>query len=246
MSQLSSIRLTNVSKVYGAVRALAAVSLEVGGGEVLAVMGPNGAGKSTLLSILALTARPSHGTVELDGTPVKRSDPAVRRRIGLLSHQPLVYPDLSGRENLTLFARLYGVADPGRAVHRVAEQLALSAGLLDRVVRVLSRGQVQRVALARALISEPDLLLLDEPASGLDTAATGRIEAALDAQRERGGAAVVVTHEPELAARVATRAAIFRRGRVVADRAAPRDDDGNGWRELYHGALESSGEGEGR
>jgi heme exporter protein A len=235
---LSSIKTANLTKLFGAVRALKSVSLGAEAGEVVAVMGPNGAGKSTLLALISLTMRPTRGQVLFDGEPVRAADPAVRSRIGLLSHQPLVYPDLTGRENLRLFAKLHGVADPAAALAAAAERFALDAFVGDRPARVLSRGQLQRLALARALIASPDLLLLDEPAAGLDANAVGRIERALADHRERGGIALMVTHEPVLAAAVATRAVLIDRGRVIADEPAPAAADG--WRELYATALTGS------
>jgi heme exporter protein A len=230
------LQVAGLTKVFGAVRALFGVGFEARRGDVIAVMGGNGAGKSTLLSILSLAARPTRGTVSFDGRPAEPGDPAVRARIGLLSHQPLVYPDLTGRENLLLFAGLYGLPDPAGAVADVERRLGLAAFVADRPTRVLSRGQLQRVALARALIHSPPLLLLDEPAAGLDSAAVSRIEECLGEHAGRGGVAVMVTHEPELAARTASRALMLAAGRLAADVPAPRGADG--WRELYRSVVE--------
>jgi len=232
---LTSVAVEGAVKLFGPVRALAGVGLQLRAGDVAAVMGQNGAGKSTLLAILSLTARPTRGSVSFDGERVRFGDPEARRLVGLLSHQPLLYGDLTGAENLRLFASLYGV-DVDGAVRAVSERLDLGRFASDRPVRVLSRGQLQRVALARALVSRPRLLLLDEPAAGLDRAAIDGIAEALEAHREEGGIAVVVTHEPELAARVATRAVILRDGRIAADTAAP--DGADGWRALYREAAE--------
>jgi heme exporter protein A len=232
---LESVAMEGAVKVFGSVRALAGVSLTLTSGDVAAVMGQNGAGKSTLLAILSLTARPTRGTVSFDGARVRFGDPDARRRVGLLSHQPLLYGDLTGAENLRLFASLYGV-DVDGSVRAVSERLGLGRFAADRPVRVLSRGQLQRVALARALVSRPRLLLLDEPAAGLDRAAIDGIAEALAAHREDGGIAVVVTHEPELAARVATRAVMLRDGKIAADTGAPGSADA--WRALYRDAAE--------
>jgi len=228
-----------VTKVFGPVRALASVSFELGPGDSVAVMGPNGAGKSTLLALLSLATRPTRGRVLFGGEPGRTGGPDVRARIGLLSHDPLVYPDLTGRENLVLFARLHGVADPSARAADLEEELALGGFAADRPVRALSRGQLQRVALARALVGSPDLLLLDEPAAGLDTAAVSRIEEALLAHRERGGISVLVTHEPDLAARIAGRAIVLMAGRVAVD--APAPEGAAAWREMYVEAVEGGG-----
>jgi heme exporter protein A len=226
--RISSVRIDRVTKVFGPVRAIADVSLEIGPGEVAAVMGANGAGKSTLLSVLSLRTRPTRGEVLFNGI-FAGSD--FFGRIGLLTHQPLVYPDLTGRENLELFARMYGVDDPARSAGSVGEEMGIDDKVLNRSCRILSRGQLQRVSLARALISKPDLLLLDEPHAGMDSEAISRIEKILEDLKKRGGMAVMVTHEPENAARGATRAVMMRAGMVISDSESPSDADG--WKKLY-------------
>ncbi|MDD5308268.1 MAG: heme ABC exporter ATP-binding protein CcmA [Deltaproteobacteria bacterium] len=233
-----SVRLEKITKVYGAFRALAGVSLSFVPKEVVAVMGPNGAGKSTMLGILSLTVRPTQGAVTFDGEKGRSRDTSLRGRIGLLSHQPLLYPELTGRENLLLFARLHGVEGAAARVSALESELELDA-FAKRPCRVLSRGQLQRVALARAMLATPDLLLLDEPAAGLDSAAVGRISGALARHKERGGIAVMVTHEPEVASEVATRAVMIRGGRVVADVPAPQGPQA--WRALYRDVVEQGG-----
>jgi len=235
-SVISTVTLDNVTKLFGAVRAVSEASLKMTAGEVVAVMGPNGAGKSTLLSLLSLTMRPTRGKVMFNGTPVRMADTELSQRIGLLSHQPLVYPDLTGRENLLLFARLYGLKDSLAAIKEVEKDLDLERFATQRPTRVLSRGQLQRVALARALISKPDFLLLDEPAAGLDSKAVARISTVVKALTERGGVAVMVTHEPEVAAPIATRAVMVKGGRIVSDIAAP--DTADQWRKLYVDTVE--------
>jgi len=156
-------------------------------------VGPNGAGKSTLLRILAGLARPSAGSVAVCGASPGR-DPAIRRAIGLLSHQSQLYDDLSAAENLTFAARLYGLSDPAGT----ARQSLVTFGLgerSDEPVRRLSRGLLQRVAIARALLHGPALLLLDEPFTGLDALATDQVVALLGEELTRGRALVLVSHE---------------------------------------------------
>jgi len=232
--RLTAVRVEGVTKLFGAVRALIGVTVEARAEQVVAVMGPNGAGKSTLLSVLALTMRPTRGEVLFDGAPVRFGDRSARRRVGLLSHQPLVYPDMTGLQNLAFFARLNGDG-AGRAVEEAVEDLGLASFVADRPARVLSRGQLQRLALARALISDPEVLLLDEPAAGLDETSIGRIEGVIGRHRAGGGIAVVVTHEPALACRIATRAVVICGGRIVADAGAPGAEDD--WRALYREAV---------
>ena len=170
-----------------------------------------------------------------NGEPVKASASDLRGRVGLLSHDPLVYPDLTARANLSFFAELYGLEDADRRIDALAESLELADFVASRPTRLLSRGQLQRAALARALLSEPDLLLLDEPAAGLDKGAVDRIETAVSALIGRGGMAVIVTHDPEVAKRVATRGIMMRRGEVAVDVPAPASVDE--WRECYFAAI---------
>jgi heme exporter protein A len=143
----------------------------------------------------------------------------------------MVYPELTAMENLLLFARLYELKDAKSSAKKAASRIGLQGFGRDRPVRVLSRGQLQRVALARAIIAKPQFLLLDEPATGLDGEAVGRIDAIVKELREQGGMAVLVTHEPEVASRMASRALMLSQGRVVADVRAP--GDAKAWKQLY-------------
>ncbi len=232
---LSRVQLLGVTKLFGAIRAVADVSLTVEPGQIVAVMGPNGAGKSTLLSLLSLSVWPSAGEVRFNDRPVGPAQTTWLGHIGLLSHQPLVYPDLTVKENLILFARLHGLPNPKSVVQETMEQLGLGPILADRVARVLSRGQLQRLALARALIAQPRLLLLDEPATGLDGDAVARIERVLEKLAAAGGLAVMVTHEPELAARVATHLLVMNNGAIVATGSPGSADH---CRDLYQRAID--------
>lgn len=222
---MQTVGLDKVTKLFGSTRALADVSLEVKQGEVIALMGPNGSGKSTMLSILSLVMRPSKGRVLVNGQQAEMTDPDLRGSIGLLSHHPLVYPDLTGRENLEIFARLHGLDDPAASVSTVEQYLGIDELIAQRPSRVLSRGQLQRLALARAVIASPRLLLLDEPATGLDSAALGLIDRTLADLADRGGMALVATHDPHVAARLATRLIVLRKGRIAIDAACPGSVD---------------------
>ncbi len=204
------LQATSLERRFGAARVLRGISLAVRRGECHLVVGPNGAGKSTLLRILAGLARPSAGTVTVGGASPGR-DPAIRRSIGLLSHQSHLYDDLSAAENLTFAARLYGLPDPaGTARGRLA---AVGLGeRLDEPVRRLSRGLMQRVAIARALLHGPALLLLDEPLTGLDPVATSQVIALLREERDRGRAIVLVSHDVREAWPLATHAHVLIRG----------------------------------
>ncbi len=207
------VEVERVSLAYGSTRALAGVTVAFHAGSVSTLEGPNGAGKSSLLSVLATLARPSAGAVRMGEYVLPEDRDLVRPTIGLVAHEALIYPDLTARESLALFARWYRVEDPLAAVARVIETYAL-APFADRPARTLSRGQLQRVALARATVHEPTLLLFDEPTTGLDHASTERVAAAIEDARARGRIAVVVTHDRALAERVADRRVFLARGRV--------------------------------
>jgi heme exporter protein A len=163
-----ALRIAGLTRRYGEREALDDVSLTLGEGQTLVVFGPNGAGKSTLLRVLATLLRPHEGRVEVLGHSLPGEAWAVRGQVGLLGHEPLLYRELSARENLRLHARLHGA--PPERVERLLEDLEI-ADRADEPLRSLSRGTVQRVAIARAVLHDPPLLLLDEPYANLDPAA---------------------------------------------------------------------------
>lgn len=208
----TKVELRNVSKTYGAVRALVGASARFDGGRVTALVGPNGSGKSTMLAVVGTLTRPTSGTVD-HGSLGRRRD-EVRRWLGWLGHDSLCYGDLSGRENIELAAALYG-CDVKAAVERARERFDLGA-FSERPVRTYSRGQRQRVALARALVHEPRLLLLDEPTTGLDKAATARLAKVVREEAARGAAVVVVTHDGVFADDVGDGRLSLDRGRIVS------------------------------
>ncbi len=189
-----AIELRGLARHFGERTALAEVSVCLPAGATLAVLGRNGAGKSTLLRILATLLRPHAGEVALFGEPLPRRAFAVRARLGLLAHEPLLYRDLSGRENLVYHARLHGVG-AGRI-----EELLEAVGMSRRAhepVRLLSRGMVQRLAVCRAVLHEPALLLLDEPRANLDPGAGELIEPLIG--RASGATRVITSHDPQRA-----------------------------------------------
>ena len=209
------VDIRDVSRYYGRRRALSHVSLVCRRHEVLGLLGPNGAGKSTLLSILATLITPSAGEVRYGVHHARQAGAALRARLGLLAHDLHLYPELTARENLDFFARLYGLPDvPGR-VGRALEQ----AGLEDRgddLVTSFSRGMRQRLALERALLHEPRLLLLDEPFTGLDDTSAAALVARLRQLRADGRIIVVATHDLDVAEGLLDRAAVLRDGRLLA------------------------------
>jgi heme exporter protein A len=189
-----AIKLHELTRHFGERTALRKISIEVPAGATLAVLGRNGAGKSTLLRILATLLRPHSGQVSLFGEEVPKRAFAVRGRLGFLAHEPLLYQDLTPRENLRYHARLHGVAP-----ERIDEVLA-KVGMdrrADEPVRLLSRGMVQRVAVCRAILHSPQLLLLDEPRANLDPGAGALVEPLIG--RPSGCTRVITTHDPQSA-----------------------------------------------
>jgi heme exporter protein A len=168
-----AVELDGLTRYYGEREALSRVSLSLPRGQTLLVLGPNGAGKTTLLRVLATLLRPHAGAVRVLGSELPRAAWAVRGRVGLLGHEPLLYRELSARENLRFHARLHGVAP------RRVEELLGAVGMArraDEPLRTLSRGMTQRVAIARAVLHDPELLLLDEPRANLDPAGAELVE----------------------------------------------------------------------
>ena len=210
---MAAIELLDLGRAYGDRIALAGVTLSLAEGQTLAVFGPNGAGKSTLLRILATLLRPHRGTVRVLGAELPREGWRARGRIGFLGHEPLLYRELTARENLRFHARLHRVA-PGRA-----EALLEAVGLAERAdetVRTFSRGMVQRVAVCRAVLHDPELLLLDEPLAGLDPGAAASVEALLG-RRTR----VVISHDVDGALAGSDLVLGLRRGRPALLAPAP-------------------------
>jgi len=187
-----AVLLDGLERRYGERLALAGVSLALPAGATLAVFGANGAGKTTLLRILATLLRPHGGEVCVLGSSLPREGWAVRGRIGLLAHDPLLYRELSARENLAFHARLHGVGD-GR-VAELLEAVGL-AGRAEEPVRTLSRGMTQRVAICRAVLHAPELLLLDEPYANLDPAAIETVAPLIG--RASGRTRVLISHDVE-------------------------------------------------
>ena len=210
MSAAPAVELESLTRHYGERLALGGVSLTLPVGATLVVFGPNGAGKSTLLRILATLLRPHEGTVRVLGSSLPNEGWAVRGRIGLLSHEPLLYRELTARENLRFHARLHGVAES-----RVDELLARvdMAARADEPVRTLSRGMVQRVAICRAVLHDPPLLLLDEPRANLDPRGAELVEPLIGASS--GRTRIITSHDPSGGLAEADLALGLRRGRVV-------------------------------
>lgn len=221
---MSLLQAKGIQRTFGAARVLRGIDLEAEPGSLQVILGPNGAGKTTLLRILAGLTRPTAGKVTVQGKTL-RDGPELRREIGLLSHQSLLYDDLTPLENLSYVARLYRLDNPGVVAAEALETVGLAQRGNDPVGR-LSRGMVQRVAIARALLHRPRILLLDEPFTGLDPRAADRLVRLLAAQLTAGTAAIVVAHSLYDIWPVATRISVLVRGLWVIDEPRPEDRDG--------------------
>jgi ABC-type multidrug transport system ATPase subunit len=214
----SDVQLADVSRHFGRRRAVSHVSLVARSGDIIGLLGPNGAGKSTIIGMLATLVTPTSGMITYGGRTARAIGGALRASIGLLAHELLLYPDLTARQNLALFAGLYGLSGDG-----LVDTALSNAGLSDRadeVVSAFSRGMRQRLALERALLHGPRLVLMDEPFTGLDDAAVAAVRSRLQAIAAAGAIVVVTTHDLDLADGLVTRVAIAHAGRLVADEPA--------------------------
>ena len=209
-----AVEARRLVKAFGERRALDGVSFTLPAGAFLSIFGPNGAGKTTLLRILATLARPTGGALCVLGTDALEEPGALRSRIGLISHRPMVYGDLSARENLEFFARLYGVPDAAGRVRELLRLVELDHRAND-AARTFSRGMTQRLSIARALVNDPELVLLDEPYSGLDPHAMQLFDELIARVRD-GRTFVMVSHDLDKGFSLCTHALILARGRVVS------------------------------
>jgi heme exporter protein A len=209
-----AIRIEGLVRRFGEREALAGVSAVLARGQTLAVLGRNGAGKTTLLRVLATLLLPHGGTTEVLGLDLPREAHLLRARIGMLGHETLLYRDLTARENLDFYARLYGVPDPDARIAALLEATGM-AGRAEEPVWNLSRGMAQRVAVCRAVLHRPELLLLDEPHAHLDPEAAALVEPLIG--RAAGATRVLVSHEVDRAVAEADRVLGLRDGRVVVD-----------------------------
>jgi heme exporter protein A len=209
-----AIQVKKVTKSFGHQVALRGVDLSVADGEFLALFGPNGAGKTTLIRIVASLARPTAGSVHLRGQDVAKAGTTLRRHIGLISHNPLLYGDLTPDENLRFFARMYDLDDVSARIDAMLTQVGLIARRRDPV-RTFSRGMVQRLAIARAILHDPAIMLLDEPYTGLDLQAADMLRSVLQDLAASNRTVILTTHNLEQGLEMCDRAAILNQGRVA-------------------------------
>lgn len=210
------IAVRRLSKYFGRLTALDEITLTIEPGEFIVLLGHNGAGKTTLLRILGLLQSHSEGELLYDDVPVAQLPMEFRRRIGFVAHETFLYDELTVEENLQFYARLYGLENPEERIAHALAEMALThrAGSL---VRILSRGLRQRLTLARAWLHQPAILLLDEPATGLDTPTRERMHDWLAGCHRQGRTVILSSHELRESLRPATRIVLLEQGRVVFD-----------------------------
>lgn len=226
----NAIETKKLTKVFGDRKALDKVSIEVPGGAFLSIFGPNGAGKTTLVRTLATLSRATSGTALVAGFDAKEEPDKVREHIGLISHNPMLYPDLTAMENLMFTAQLYGVVNAEERVRELLRAVELDHRRFD-VVRTFSRGMTQRLSIARALMNDPDVVFLDEPYAGLDPHAVEIFDGLIEQLRD-GRTFIMVSHDLQKGFDVCTHALVLARGRVVSY--APKEDiDFEQFRQLY-------------
>ena len=212
----SAIRAQGLGKEIDDRRILHNLNIDIPCGAYVAILGANGAGKSTLLKILATLLPASCGQLELFGTPVRNDTIALRSNIGLIGHNSMLYRDLSARENLIFFARLYDLAAPRQRVDDLLHYVGLHRRA-DDPVKTFSRGMLQRIAIARALVHDPDLLLADEPFTGLDAPSCKLLEKLLSRQHAKGKTIILVNHDIRQSLELAERIIVLRNGKIIID-----------------------------
>jgi heme exporter protein A len=209
------ITVKKLVKRFGLKTVLRGVDFDVHPGEFVALLGPNGAGKTTFLRILASLSRPSVGEVSIAGYKLPHEAAQVRARLGVVSHLPLLYGDLTAEENLRFYARMYNIPNYELRVTEVLEMVGLEARRRD-LVRTFSRGMQQRLAIGRAVLHDPDVVLFDEPYTGLDQDASSMLDDVLKTVAAKGRTVVMTSHDLVRAEDLATRFDILSRGVISA------------------------------
>jgi heme exporter protein A len=219
------ITVKKLVKRFGLKSVLKGLDFEVQPGEFVALLGPNGAGKTTFLRVLASLSRPSLGSVQVAGYRLPDEAAAVRARLGVVSHLPLLYGDLTAEENLRFYGRMYNISGLELRITEVLEMVGLENRRRD-LVRTYSRGMQQRLAIGRAVLHDPDVVLFDEPYTGLDQDASSMLDDVLKTVAAKGRTVVMTSHDLARAEELGTRFDILSRGVIAAS--AKRDELGSG------------------
>jgi len=230
----SALEVRELTRSFGVRKALDDVSFDLPARTFLSIFGPNGAGKTTLVKVLTTLLNPTSGTARVLGLDVVADAVEMRKRIGLISHNPLLYPDLTAEENLLFFSEMYGIPAPAERVRELLEAVELDHRRLD-LTRTFSRGMLQRLSIARALLHRPEVLFLDEPYSGLDPHAVDILDG-LIAQIRGEHTFVMISHDLDKGLELCSHALILARGRVVLFE--PREAlDEHAFRDTYRATV---------
>ena len=238
---LFAIKVEDVVKSYAEVMVLRRIKFSLQPGEVAVILGANGAGKSTLLRILAMLTQPDSGSIDIYGNDIAKNGPQVRALTGSVLHSPMLYTDMSVRENLTLFAELYRLKNIDTLIEKNACKVGIQSRL-DHRVRTLSHGFQKRAALARALMHEPQLLILDEPESGLDSRSVSYLENVVEEYRSSGRTILMTTHIIEHALEIADKAIVITDGYVHLESATKCLNKSNILSAFSHAFSKTSGD----
>ena len=214
-----AIEVRDLTKSFGVHSVLRGINFRVEAGEAAVIFGPNGAGKTTLIKILATIMSPSSGDISFGGLSLKDNAEEIRRQVGVVTHQPFLYGDLSVYENLAFFSRMYDVPQPKERIREVVAMVGMSRRLHDRV-RELSHGMKQRIAIARALLHRPSIMLLDEPETGLDQQAVASFWQTLRCDGEIKRTVVLTTHNLERGLELGDRLVILAKGKIAYQESA--------------------------
>ena len=236
------ITTSSLIKRFGLKTVLRGIDFHVDQGEFVALLGPNGAGKTTFLRILSTLLRPTLGSVIIAGYRLPGQSSAVRRRLGVVSHLPLLYGDLTAEENLRFYARMYSLQNPERRIEDVLEMVGLEDRRRD-LVRTYSRGMQQRLSIGRAILHDPEVMLFDEPHTGLDQAASNMLDAVLREVAACGRTVVMTSHDLVRVADLASRFDVLSRG-VIAASAGREEVLEEGLLAFYKRAVEEEEEDE--
>ena len=208
------IHIEGLTKLYGKNAVLRGIDLHISPGEFITLVGPNGAGKTTLMRIVATLLKPTGGSIKVGGWSIPDQADRVRRHMGFVTHQSLLYSDLTAAENLSFFCRLYHLDNREQRIRDALKTVGLAARQRDPV-RSFSRGMTQRLTLARATLHEPDILLLDEPYTGLDQDASALLDRLLTQESEQGRTIFMITHDLTRGLNLCHRIAILNRGKIA-------------------------------
>ncbi|WP_226677605.1 heme ABC exporter ATP-binding protein CcmA [Mesobacillus jeotgali] len=211
------LELKKMTKMLGDKLVLRNITLSLEKGEILAVIGPNGAGKSTFFKCTVGLLQPTSGEILLDGKLVKKNTAEIKQRIGFLGHESFLYNNLSPLENLKFYGKLYKVKDLDRKANELLKEVGLYL-FRDMPIRSFSRGMMQRLAIARVLLPNPDILMLDEPHTGLDQEAVTLLNNIIKNKRDSGTSILIISHDFEQVHVLADRAAVLKKGKIVSTR----------------------------